>query len=182
MTADHPRGPQILGTLHTVDGKGVVHLEHRYDSAIDEVWSAITDPSRLSRWHGQLDGDLRQGGSFHLYLASDDWEGTGRVEVCEPPSHLLVTSRETDESWRKGQGAEPFDETLDLTLAPDSGQTVLVLEVRGLPREPLYAYGAGWQIHAENLASYLAGRELGDAEARWSELAPAYQELAEGLE
>ena len=40
------------------------------------------------------------------------------------------------------------------------------------------AYGAGWQIHAENLAAYLAGRERADSEARWHELVPSYQDLA----
>jgi hypothetical protein len=38
--------------------------------------------------------------------------------------------------------------------------------------------GAGWQIHAESLAAYLAGRERGDTEARWAELVPPYQDLA----
>jgi hypothetical protein len=39
-------------------------------------------------------------------------------------------------------------------------------------------YGTGWQLHAENLASYLAGRECGETAARWDELVPAYQTLA----
>ena len=39
-------------------------------------------------------------------------------------------------------------------------------------------YGAGWQIHAENLATFLAGRDRGDTEARWGELIPPYHELA----
>jgi hypothetical protein len=39
-------------------------------------------------------------------------------------------------------------------------------------------YGAGWQIHAENLARYLAGGERDDSEARWDDLVPPYQELA----
>ena len=42
-------------------------------------------------------------------------------------------------------------------------------------------YGAGWQIHAENLATHLAGRERGDTEARWEELVPSYQGLAAQL-
>ena len=43
------------------------------------------------------------------------------------------------------------------------------------------AYGAGWQIHAEHLAAYLAGRERGDTETRWHELVPAYQDLADNI-
>ena len=47
-----------------------------------------------------------------------------------------------------------------------------------MPLEKIAFYGAGWQIHAENLATYLAGREPGDTGARWDELVPGYQELA----
>jgi uncharacterized protein YndB with AHSA1/START domain len=125
-----------------------------------------------------VEGDLRPGGEFRLYLASDDVESTGRVEACEPPRRLLVTTRETEESWRKGQGAPPFDKTIEVTLTADGDQTILVIEVRGLPLDPIAFYGAGWQIHAENLAAYLAGRERGDTEARWGELVPPYQDLA----
>ena len=42
-------------------------------------------------------------------------------------------------------------------------------------------YGVGWQIHAENLATYLAGHELGDIEARWEELTPPYKDLAASI-
>jgi hypothetical protein len=39
-------------------------------------------------------------------------------------------------------------------------------------------YGVGWQIHVEDLAAHIAERERCDAETRWAELVPAYQELA----
>jgi hypothetical protein len=55
------------------------------------------------------------------------------VAACEPPRRLLVTTRETEESWRKGQGAPPFDKTLEVTLTADGDQTILVAEIRGLP-------------------------------------------------
>jgi hypothetical protein len=47
-----------------------------------------------------------------------------------------------------------------------------------MPVDLLAAYGAGVQIHVEDLAAYLAGRELEDTRARWDALHPAYQELA----
>jgi uncharacterized protein YndB with AHSA1/START domain len=100
------------------------------------------------------------------------------VEACEPPRRLLVTTRETEESYLRGQGVPPYDEAIEATLTADGGQTILVIEVTGMPLDKIAFYGAGWQIHAENLAAYLAGREPGDAEARWDELVPAYQGLA----
>ena len=153
-------------------------MEDRFDTDIDDLWSALTEPSRLARWHGQVEGDLHPGGEFRVYQEADDIESTGRVEACEPPRRLLLTTRETEESYRKGQGVPPFDEVIEVTLTADGDQTILVIEVRGMPLDKIAFYGAGWQIHAENLAAYVAGRERGDTEARWEELVPAYQDLA----
>jgi uncharacterized protein YndB with AHSA1/START domain len=155
-----------------------VRIEDRYATDIDDLWSAITDPQRLARWHGQVQGDLRPGGEFRVYIESDDIESVGRVEACEPPRRLVVTRRETDESYRRGQGVPPFDAVNEVTLTPDGDGTILVVEVRGMPLDKIAFYGAGWQIHTENLEAYVAGREPVDAEARWDERVPPYQALA----
>ncbi len=181
MISNTPGKSRILGSLRAADRVGVVRIQDRYDTTVDDLWSAITDPARLARWYGQVEGDLRPGGAFHLYLESDDWSGTGRVEACEPPRRLRVTTRESDESWRKGQGVPPFDETVEATLTADGDQTILVIEIKGMPLNALAAYGAGWQIHAEDLAAHLAGRGRSDTEARWHELVPAYQDLAANI-
>ena len=162
--------------------EGARHDEQRearhHDTDIDDLWSAITDPGRLARWHGRIQGDLRPGGEFRLYLEADDIDSTGRIDACEPPRRLVVTTRETDESSRKGQGVPPFDAVKEITLTPDGDQTFLVIEVKGMPLDKIAFFGAGWQIHAENLAAYLAGREPDDLETRWEELVPPYQDLA----
>jgi uncharacterized protein YndB with AHSA1/START domain len=178
MTSEARPDGRILGSLRSADGQGIVRIEARYDTGIDDLWSALTDPGRLAQWYGQVEGVLHAGGEFRLYVESNDWDGTGRVEACEAPLRLLVTSRETDESWRKGNGLPPFDEVIEAGLTPDGDQTTLVIEVRGLPLDAIAFFGAGWQIHAENLAAYLAGRERGDTGARWGELVPRYQDLA----
>jgi uncharacterized protein YndB with AHSA1/START domain len=178
MTGNVRGTERVLGSLGSADGKGVVRIEDRYDTDIDDLWSAITDPQRLGRWHGQVRGDLHPGGEFRVYIESDDIESVGRVEACEPPRRLLLTRRETDESYRRGQGVPPFDAVNEVTLTPDGDGTILVVEVRGMPLDKIAFYGAGWQIHAENLAAYVAGREPADSEARWGELVPPYQTLA----
>jgi uncharacterized protein YndB with AHSA1/START domain len=181
MTSDAPRPSRILGSLGSEDGKGVVRVRYRYDTDINAVWAAITDPARLAGWYAQIDGDLRPGGAIHIYVRTDDWEGTGRVEACESVRRLRVTTRESDESWQKGQGMPPFDATIEATLAADGRHTEMVIEVRGMPLEAVAFYGVGWQIHAENLAAYLAGRERGDSRLRWNDLLPAFQALAAAI-
>ncbi|MGH3472811.1 MAG: SRPBCC family protein [Nocardioidaceae bacterium] len=166
-------GTHILGRLWEADGTGVVRIEDRYGTSIEDLWSAITDPKRIGRWYGAVEGDLRPGGTYRVRIEPADLDGTGRIEECDPPRRLVVSSRETEQSARKG-GDEPFDQTIEATLAPDGDQTILVIEVRGLPLQKLAAYGAGWQMHAEALASYLAGQEPGEDGARWAELMPLY--------
>jgi uncharacterized protein YndB with AHSA1/START domain len=181
VTSNERAGTRILGSLRSAGGKGIVRIEDRYDTDIDDLWSALTDPGRLARWHGQVTGDLRPGGQFRLHVEDADSDSTGRVEACEPPQRLRVTTRETDESYQRGQGVPPYDEVIEATLTADGDQTILVIEVQGMPLDAIAFYGAGWQIHAENLATYLAGRDRGDTEARWDELVPPYQDLAANI-
>lgn len=181
MTSEASAGARILGSLRSADGKGVVRVEDRFDTGIDDVWSALTDPSRLARWYGEVEGDLRLGGEYRARAFASGSEVAGRVEACEPSRRLRVTVRETDESWREGRGAPPFDAAIDATLTADGDQTILVIEVWGMPVDLLFAYGVGWQVHVEDLAGHLAGREHGDADARWAELQPAYEELAANI-
>jgi hypothetical protein len=68
-----------------------------------------------------------------------------------------------------------------VTLTADGDQTILAWEERPMPVNLLAAYGAGIQVHVEDLAAHLAGRERCDAAARFEELFPAYQELAVGV-
>jgi len=64
MTDKAHVGPRILGTLGAVDGKGIVRIQDRFDTDVDDLWAALTDPGRLVRWLGDVDGDLRMGGQF----------------------------------------------------------------------------------------------------------------------
>ena len=180
MTSNARAGTRILGSLRSADGKGIVRIEDRFDTDIDDLWSALTDPARLARWFGEVEGDLRPAGVPHLRRMPAD-EGTGRVEACEPPRRLLVDDPERPTSPPTRAGGPPFDATIEATLTADGDQTILVIEDRGMPLDKIAVYGAGWQIHVEDLAAHLAGRERGDTEDRWDELVPAYQELAANI-
>jgi len=63
VTDSRSPATRILGSLRSADGKGVVRIEDRYDTEIDDLWSAITDPGRIARWYGRVEGDLRPGES-----------------------------------------------------------------------------------------------------------------------
>ena len=96
MTSNAAGDRRILGTLQSADGNGVVRMEDRFDTDIDDLWSALTDPRRLARWLGEVEGDLRLGGEFRARFVASGWQGMGRVEACEPPNRLLVLTRDED--------------------------------------------------------------------------------------
>ena len=167
MTAD----TSVLGSLHSVDGEGVVRMEDRFDTGIDDLWGALTDPDRLARWYGEVEGELSQGGEFTVRIAIAG-ERAGRVEACEPPQHLLLEMR--DPEARPGQ---PERTVIEARLISEGAQTRMVWETRGLPVDLLPAYGAGIQIHVEHLADYISGREFRLDDTRWDELFAAYESL-----
>ncbi len=174
MTSNARGGDRILGSVRSADGKGIVRMEDRYDTDIDDLWAALTDPGRLARWIGDVEGDLRVGGEFRTHFFASGAQSTGRVEACEPPKRLLLQTKHLDAKYGL---------VIEATLTADGDQTVLVVEERGMPIDLLHGYGAGIQIHFEHLADHLAGREPrdveeGNIEARWNELQPAYQDLA----
>jgi uncharacterized protein YndB with AHSA1/START domain len=170
MMSNARAGERILGSLRSAEGKGIVRIEDRFDTNVDDLWSALTDTRRLAVWLGEVEGDLRLGGEFRAHFFASGWEGTGRVEVCEPPRRLLVLTKDAEEP----DGPE---HAIEATLTANDGETILVWEERGMPVDLLAAYGAGVQVHVEDLGAYLAGRERCDAAARFDELFPAYQEL-----
>jgi uncharacterized protein YndB with AHSA1/START domain len=159
--------PSIAGSLHSVGGEGVVRMKCRYEINRDDVWSALTDPQQLAHWYGRVDGDLRAGGEFSALVLASGWDGRGRIDECVPHQRLKVTM------WEK-EGAE---HVVSAELNTDGDPTVLVLEVRGLPVDLVWAYGAGWQVHLEDLGSHLAGEERLNLPTRWDELEPIYRQM-----
>lgn len=157
--------PRILGSLREQDGAGVVHVEDVYDTDIHDLWSAITEPDRLARWIATVDGDPGSG-DFGIEFTST-WSGFGRVDVCDAPRHLVVTT------WSD----EDAPGVIEARLIEEADGTRLIIEETGLPLDVYHAHGAGWQAHIEDLAHYLAGEPASDWSERWTELSPAYRAM-----
>ena len=165
MTEETRATTRITGTMHSVDGKGVVRMDGRYDTDIDDLWSAVSDPARLARWVAEVEGDLHVGGAFRATFTSG-WEGPGRVEVCEPPTRLLVTLSPGDE-----------DETVvEAELMADGDQTRLVVEERGIPLADWPRTAPAGRPTSRTSVPTSRDAEAADWHTRWTELDPSYQE------
>ncbi|MDQ2955516.1 MAG: SRPBCC domain-containing protein [Actinomycetota bacterium] len=167
----------MIGTMRALDDiRGAVRVEDVYDTDIDDLWKACTTPARLARWIAEVSGDLHLGGTVHAVFTST-WAGPARIEVCEAPHHLLLTTEpETDDEAQ-----------IEAWLTTEGSRTRLVVEERGLPVDKLHFYGAGWQVHLEDLGRSLVSDSSAHADGwsdqraapawheRWTELTPVYQ-------
>ena len=83
---------KVIGTMRSLNTTlGVVRVEDVYDTDIEDLWEACTNSERLARWIAKVSGDLCVGGLFHAVFTST-WTGPGRIDVCEKPHHLLLTT------------------------------------------------------------------------------------------
>jgi uncharacterized protein YndB with AHSA1/START domain len=173
---------KLIGTMRALDEtRGAVRVEDVYDTHIADLWESCTTPERLARWIAEVKGELRVGETVQVLFTST-WAGAARIDVCEAPQHLLLT---TDPGTAdEGQ--------LEAWLTAEGSRTRLVVEERGLPVGELHAYGAGWQAHLEDLGRSItrggSAHEDGWSEEkpaaawreRWNQLASSYQEMKVG--
>ena len=130
--------------------RGAVRVEDVYDTDIDDLWLACTRPERLARWIAQVTVTCGRAATVQAVFTST-WSGPARIEACDAPHHLLLTAEpDTDETTQ-----------IEAWLTADGPRTRLVVEERGLPIDQLHFYGAGWQVHLEDLGRSLAERRPG---------------------
>src|SRR4051794_30933311 len=162
-------------TISDDRGRGGVHIDDDYDTTIDHLWDALTQPDRLARWYGQVDGDFRQHGRITIRIEPADLDSVGTVQTCEPPLRLVVRMRETDASASRGRGPTPFDQVVEARLTTvDEHRTHLMLRISGFPLDRLPAYGAGWHLDIMRLTADLGHTEPADVSTQWATLVAAY--------
>ena len=125
----------------------VVVATRRYDTAVDDLWDAITSAERIPRWFLPVTGDLRLGGRYQL-----QGNAGGEITTCEPPRHLGVTWEFAgDVSW------------LDVRLTPDGRGARLELEHVAHVADDRWdqfgpgAVGVGWDMTLFGLDNHLGG-------------------------
>lgn len=76
----------LSGSLRAVDGKAVVRMEDVFDTDVDDLWPALTNPEWLVRWIARVDGGLRAGSSGPASPAAgkalDGWTCAIRPGAC----------------------------------------------------------------------------------------------------
>jgi uncharacterized protein YndB with AHSA1/START domain len=138
------------------DGSSIVRFERRFATSPGDLWSAVTQPERVTRWLGALYGDLVTGGRYELRMGSDVPDSaenaTGQIVACDPPNAFEVT-------W-----AFPTEEVTHVSVAvradpDDAGAAVLVLVHSGL-EVAAREHAAGWHACLDQLEDHVGAQPL----------------------
>jgi uncharacterized protein YndB with AHSA1/START domain len=163
---------QPLGTVtQEQDGTFTLRYERHFPHPIARVWQAISDPTQVALWIGELRKPFAADGKYELFFPHADSTSEGTVRLFNPQTLLEytwdhVTVPPSIVRWElseKGQSA-----------------TQLVLIHRQL-RKSVTGYGGGWHKHLDLMEEVLMGRTAGFTMSdTWDEeLAPVYTKALE---
>ena len=147
-----------VGSGRIAAGEGrAIRLRRTYEAPIDDVWDALTNPERISRWFLPISGDYRVGGRYQF-----EGNAGGDIVACERPNRLLVT-------WVYGEGVDPADVSeVELRLTPAGESTTLELEHTAVVPDDRWdeygpgAVGVGWDGGLLGLSLHLRGGSVDD--------------------
>lgn len=141
--------------LRTPDGVDLV-LTRGFALPVEEVWAALTESARTALWFGPWEGDGGPGGSVRVRMVFEEekpWTEL-RIEACEAPTRLVVTTVDEAGSWRlelklsgtSGDGTGAGSDATELTFIQHLRTEAGVGEI-----------GPGWEYYLDNLRGSLDG-------------------------
>lgn len=71
---------------HEGQAARVVSGSATYDTDLNDLWDAVTNPERIPRWFLPISGDLKTGGQYQL-----EGNAGGKITRCDPPEAFDIT-------------------------------------------------------------------------------------------
>jgi uncharacterized protein YndB with AHSA1/START domain len=125
----------------------VITIRRVYDTTVEDLWDACTNPQRIPRWFLPVSGDLHEGGRYQL-----EGNASGTISRCDPPVGF-------DATWEYGGDVS----WIELRLSPDpTGGAVFTLEHIAHVDDERWvqfgpgAVGVGWDLGLLGLGLHLA--------------------------
>jgi uncharacterized protein YndB with AHSA1/START domain len=171
-TTYHEPEPELRHRTIPAGEARVAVFTRTYETTIEDLWDACTNPERLRRWYVPVTGDLRVGGTFaQVHM------GSGTVLACDAPNLLKVSL---------GGGADEIE--LRLTPGADAGTTTLELqhattldshEIGGQVYDAIFCMGGGYYPRLLALDLHLRGTLPDDYDSTAFHLNPEMRPVIE---
>ncbi|MEU9332754.1 SRPBCC family protein [Streptomyces sp. NPDC048290] len=126
----------------------IVTIGQTYDTPLDDLWDACTNPERLPRWFAPVTGDLTLGGRYAV-----EGNASGTIERCDPPKGFFAT-------WEFGGEVS----WIELRLTPEGDERtrfelehIAHVDDERWARFGPGAVGVGWDLSLMGLFRHLSG-------------------------
>lgn len=143
----------------------VLAIERWYPTSAGDLWKAVTDPERLSRWLGRFLGPVpkAEGDDFRIDLGPGDddppyFVASGTLVGCSAERHLAAF-------WNLPNEPTGF---VDMWLTPNGTGTTLLLQHRLDSHDDLVDYGGTWETRLTCLIGLFDAR-VGTPDGRFLE-------------
>jgi uncharacterized protein YndB with AHSA1/START domain len=131
------------------DLAGAIEITQRIEAPPEIVFAYLTDSRRFVKWMGVgAELDARPGGRYRIDVDGKNI-ASGEYQEVDPPRRLVMSW-----GWEGHPTVPPGSTTVEITLTPERGATVLRLRHLGLPDEAeRRLHTEGWRLNASQLAA-----------------------------
>jgi uncharacterized protein YndB with AHSA1/START domain len=131
------------------DLTGALEVTQRIEAPPEVVFAYLTDSRRFVKWMGVgAELDPRPGGRYRIDVDGEHI-ASGEYQELDPPRRLVMSW-----GWEGHPTVPPGSTTVEITLTPERGGTVLRLRHLGLPDESeRRSHVEGWRLYISQLAA-----------------------------
>jgi uncharacterized protein YndB with AHSA1/START domain len=153
------------GTVEPEEGRTRLEFRRTWPDDGDDVWAALTEPERTTRWIGTYEGDRRTGaaGTFRMTFEGDAPPEPMTIVECIEPHRLVL-------EWPDMDGRR-----CEIDLVSQRGGTTMIFVQRFDDTAALPAVATGWHWNLDRLDAEISGTEPpADWDAFVAEVGPRY--------
>ena len=150
------------GHLHmSPEGRQLI-IERIFRAPIEDVWASLTEPDRVARWYGIIEGDPLPGHTIMVTMTAEEGATAEPVLIieCDSPNRFVLETAGMGEPWR-----------LQVELAENNGVTTMTFTHHLTDDLDATDIGPGWEFYADRHHAALNDNAMPD----WT--ADRYQEL-----
>ncbi len=134
----YPRPP--TGRVQTTPQGRQLTIVRTYRARVEDVWASFTEPDRVARWYGVIDGVPSPGSTITITMTAEEGIPTepARIIECDAPRKLVIETAGMGDPWQ-----------LQVELEEAGGLTRMTFTQRLSDDLDAADIGPGWEFYAD---------------------------------
>lgn len=115
-------------------------VERTFPAPIDQVWASLTEPDRVARWYGAIEGEPLPGQTIKVTMSAEEGAPVEPIKIleCEPPRRFRIETAGMDDPWRLEVELSEADDVTTMTFTHQLTDDLDAADV-----------GPGWEFYAD---------------------------------